>query len=271
MRIHIHICACIVVSFLNEGDTKLCAQTLVPYVYVREADVMWSKRIWRVIDLREKINLPFYYPLDDLPDRKSLFRIIQTGINEGKILGVFEYDAFTNEFGAPLKSTEAKTRLTETIDVKDSVGSPLLDPLGNQVTMQESIKPERVVQYWIKEDWFFEKQRSVMEVRIIGIAPVIEIDDPVNGRYSYKPLFWLYYPGCRNYFSEFKSYNPYNDADWRNFDEIFHKRIFSSYIRQESNVYNRPITAYALGEEALFESGRIKEAIFKFEEDLWHY
>ena len=42
---------------------------VVPYEYVREADVAWSKRVWRVIDLREKFNHPLYYPLDDIrPD-----------------------------------------------------------------------------------------------------------------------------------------------------------------------------------------------------------
>ena len=33
------------------------------YQYVREADVMWSTKIERVIDLREKMNQVFYYPL----------------------------------------------------------------------------------------------------------------------------------------------------------------------------------------------------------------
>jgi gliding motility associated protien GldN len=249
---------------------KIYAQP-IPYVYVREADVMWSKTVWRVIDLREKINLPLYYPIDNLPDRVSLFRVIQKGISEEKISKVFTYDVFTNDFGAQLKLPEAMKAMTETIDVKDSVGMPLINAFGNPVTIQDTLKPDRIAQYWIKECWFFDKQRSVMEVRIIGLAPVIIIDDPVNERFSYKPLFWLSYADCRNYFYEYKCYNPYNDTDWRNFDEIFQKRFFSSYIRQESNVYGRPIAAYAQGDEALEESERIKEEIFKFESDLWHY
>ena len=257
-------------SLLNTENVKIYAQP-VPYVYVREADVMWSKTIWRVIDLREKINLPLYYPLDELPERKSLFRIIQLGIYSEQISKVFQYDIFTNEFGHAMNSTEAKKAMTESLDVKDSVGEFLLDASGKQITTQDTIRPDRIKQYWIKEEWFFDKQRSVLEVRIIGIAPVVEVNDPSADRFGYRPLFWIYFPDCRNYFSKNKCYNPQNDSQWISFDDLFCKRIFGSYIRQESNVYDRPISAYAQGDETLFESERIKETIFKFEEDLWQY
>jgi gliding motility associated protien GldN len=253
----------------NAGIESVFSQ--IPYVYVREADVMWSKRIWRVIDLREKMNLPLYYPLDDLPERSSLFRVIQKGLSSGKISKVFDFDVFTNEFGAPLTRQQVLNRMTETIDVKDPEGNPLVDADGKQVTIQDTLKPDRIMQYWIKEEWFFDKQRSVLDVRIIAIAPVIETGDPESGRFSYKPLFWLYYPDCRTIFAENKVYNPWNDSQWLSFDELFQKRFFSSYINQESNVYGRPISAYAQGAEALFEAERIKESIFKWEDDLWHY
>ena len=35
----------------------------IPYPSLRRADAMWQKRIWRVIDFREKINQPFYFPI----------------------------------------------------------------------------------------------------------------------------------------------------------------------------------------------------------------
>lgn len=245
----------------------------IPYVYEREADIMWQKRIWRVIDLREKINHPLYYPIDDLAKRPSLWKVIQSGIYTGKITTIFGFDIFTMEFGPTLSLPEISKAMTEQLAMRDSLGEPIMDSTGSQVMIPDTIKPESIKQYYVKEDWFFEKQRSVMDVRILAIAPVIESEDPASGKFSYKPLFWLYYPACRNYFAQFYCYNPSNDAEWRTYDEILHKRMFNSYVYMESNVYNRSIAAYLGGQgmEQLLESERIKDDIFKFEHDMWHF
>ena len=44
-----------------------------------------------------------------------------------------------------------------------------------------------------------------------------------------------------------------------------------SYITEEDNVYDRPIQEYATGLDALFESDKIKNDMFKFEHDLWSF
>ena len=154
----------------------------------------------------------------------------------------------------------------ETIMVQDTATGEM-----NSKTITDTIGSEDIVQYYIKEDWFFDKQRSVMDVRVLGIAPVIEMKDEQGEFKGYKTLFWLYFPDCRNYFSKYKCYNPHNDSEWRTFDEIFQKRLFGSFISQESNVYDRSVATYAQGMDALLESEKIKEDIFKFEQDLWHY
>ncbi|MFI5164592.1 MAG: gliding motility protein GldN [Bacteroidia bacterium] len=242
----------------------------IPYVYEREADIMWSKRIWRVIDLREKINHPLYYPGKENTQKPSLFAVIQKGIATGE-LSVYDPNpaVFTpdQEFQIEYTPTQAqKSYIHEvTINVQDTTTGELIPTSKPDTFFCEDIK-----QYWLKEDWYFEKQRSVMDVRILGIAPVVEKVDEKGEFKAYQVLFWLYYPGCRNYFAKFQCYNPYNDAEWRTYDEIFHKRLFSSFVKQESNVYNRIIGSYAHNMDALLESERIKDDIFKFEHDMWH-
>lgn len=244
---------------------------LVPRVHVREADVAWSREIWRVIDMREKINLPLYYPVNEMTTRNSLFSTICRGIASGELTA---YDpmpsvfAAGEEFSRKLSAAEAQKSLTRDVVIlkEDTVTGEMYQESSN-----ERISPGEVLQYRIREEWFFDKARSVMEVRILGIAPVVETTDDAGAFRGYKVLFWLYFPECRNFFSQYRCYNPYNDAEYRTFDEVFQKRLFASYVSMESNVYNRPIAAFANGMDALLESDAIKDELFRFEQGLWHY
>jgi gliding motility associated protien GldN len=249
--------------------TQFSSKKPVPYVYVREADAMWSKRIWRTIDLREKMNEPLYYPLEEDICRHSLWEVIKRGLLSGEITA-YGKPVFDDEFNFPLTPEEA----AGIISSEDTVIS--VDPntgLTDTVIVKTQVAPENIKRYWLKEDWFFDKERSVMEVRIIGLCPLVEKLDKNTGDFrGYSPLFWLYYPECRPVFArEPVLWWKMNTAAQPSMDELFQKRIFASYIHKESNVYNRSIIEYTNGIDALLESDRIKEEIFNFEQDLWHY
>jgi gliding motility associated protien GldN len=99
-----------------------------------------------------------------------------------------------------------------------------------------------------------------------------EKTDPSSGEViGYTPLFWVYFPQCREVFAKAEVYNTKNDAERRTLDDVFWKRMFSSYIHKESNVYDRYVNTYASGIDALLESDRIKNDIFVYEHDLWHF
>lgn len=231
----------------------------VPYPPIREADVIWSKRIWRVIELKEKTNFPYYF---SSVNRPALFRVIQQGVFSGK-LKAFENDDFQKAY-----STEDFTKL---IVKSDSITIYNASAAGEQLefgaAVHDTLSSDQVVQYWVKEDWFFDRQRSVMDVRIIGICPVRYDED----KELYVPMFWVYYPECREWLNSFTAVNPMNDAEERGFDELFTKRKFTSYIRKESNLYDRNIEDYATGTDALLESDRIKNQMLRFEHDMWQY
>lgn len=244
---------------------------IIQFPHLREADVMWSTRVWRTIELKQKINHPLFYPHREINDRKSLFQVIRDGlIVDGSITAYDPGVTLDDEFNVPMLISEVEAILAET----DTVYVDDPDNLDNQimVVQQNDITPDLIERYQIKEDWYFDKQRSELYVRIIGLAPQIASLTPDGERTgNFRTLFWLYFPECRYVFSNWDVYNRQNDAERRSFDDVFMKRQFASYIYKEQNVYDRSIIEYAVGIDALLESERIKEEIFLLEHDLWSF
>lgn len=243
---------------------------VIGYPYLREADVMWAKRIWQVIDLRQKINQTMYFPIDELENRKSLFDVIRIGlIDQGSITaygtGPTQED---DEFRYPLGQAELDSMLNPVvIRYRENLDTGEKEEVRNV----EEVTSRDVVAYKIKEDWIFDKQRSERYVRIIGIAPIVLRYSESGEVKGQKELFWLYYPECRYIFNNYDVFNMHNGAQEMTFDQLFQMRMFQGYIVKEDNVYNRGVTPTWKGVDALMESERIKNDLFTLEHDLWHY
>jgi len=246
----------------------------VPYAYLREADVMWAKDIYRIIDLKQKQNLSLYYPLKPINDRYNLVELILWGIdNEG--IRAFSQEDPKNEFTIPLDRTkvdEAFGAGTEIIKKTD-----LNTGMVTDTTIQNDRKTDQVKQIMVKEKWFFDKNHSVMNVRIVGLCPIRvynKLDDqgmPTDIILKQKTM-WVYFPELRPLLARHEMFNENNDAQRISFDDYFIQRRFNSYIYAESNVYeNRNIGSYSLGMDALLEAERVKEYLFEMEHDLWEY
>jgi gliding motility associated protien GldN len=237
----------------------------VPYPSLRKADVMWSKRIWREIDLRQKMNQPFYYPIEPHNNWRNFITVVMDALKEGSITA---YDiSNTDEFLIPLTHQEIVSRQTDTIRRTLTRPYPPYDEYDT--TIYTEFDPTKVMRIRIKEDWYFDKKRSQMLVKILGICPVIIKER--EGEEFTEPLFWIYFPESREVLTQAKVYNRHNDAARLSYDEVFMKRMFSSYIYKEANVYDRRISEYAQGLDALLESERVKRELMLFEHSLWEY
>ena len=155
--------------------------------------------------------------------------------------------------------------------------------------------------YNIKEDWFFDKQRSLLDRRIISIAPLarysVDLTSDLSERgdllvynkegksfkyengefieytdnFEEREVFWLYFPELRNVIVNYFVYNEKSDAQWMSFDDLFWKRQFNAQIYKSSDKFDREIEDYKYGVDALYEAERLKDEIRKWEIDVWNY
>lgn len=245
----------------------------VPYEKVREADIMWSKVVWRMIDFREKMNQPLYFPTVPIGDRLSLITVLMDALNSGELTAYRAQVDNINEFKEPITYQQ----VLDEFEAQDRV-IEVTNPVTGQVTdslVAGEVRTDEVLQLLVKEMWFFDKKRSTMDVRIIGLCPVrlyYDAQDVDRQQLRRKKLFWVKYPEARQTLARHEVFNAYNDAERRSYDEIFYKRFFDGFIVQESNVFNnRMIQEYTMGLETLEEAESIEDFIFKFEHDIWEF
>ncbi len=232
---------------------------ILEYEPLREADIFWEKRVWRIIDVREKMNLPFSYP--EMP----FFKILMDAAINGEIT---VYSTEDDKFTYPLEPDEVAS-MGASVDTVITFDPETYEEKIEVVT--NDLNPEDVKRFRLKEIWFFDEESSTMKVRILGIAPLIDKMDN-NGNFLYElPLFWAYYPDCRELLARHKCYTVGNDASLNTWYDLMEYRFFASYIFKESNVYDRRIQDYLTGIDRLLEADKIKQEIFNFEHDLWSY
>jgi gliding motility associated protien GldN len=261
----------------------------IGYTPVRQADVMYYWTIWRIIDLREKVNHPLYFPADQKGTWRSLGQTIFDAIDMSNpektddVLPVYQDEMCTMPYSRD--ELQGLVSMTQTISDYDI-------ETGEEIGTKELIitfEPKQITQYRMKEVWYFDKQYSTFRVQILQIEPMIQYDrsegkssnyddenednEDVKGELVLKSLGHIYYNELRPYLARQEVFNMKNQAARLSFDDLITwKRDFSSLIYKESNVYDRDIEDYiANSRDQRIESERITDKLRTFEHDLWEF
>jgi len=236
---------------------------VIEYEHVREADVVWERKLWRIIDVREKMNMSFRSP------HKPFFTILREIAENGDV-AVFNDEYFRDPL--TIDQIDKKLNRIDTTTIFD------YDTYEEKVTVvKNEVNWEDIKQFRVKEVWYFDKESSVLKCRILGLSPVLDEIDPDTGELKYSlPLFWIYYPEAREAFAKIRVENDYNDISPMSWYDLFETRFFASYIMKQSNTLDLRIEDKFYGYERagidkLMESEKIKAELFNFEHDLWEY
>ena len=251
-------------------------RTPLPYENLREDDAVYRQKIWREIDTREKMNLPFRYSANEDNGNQRfisiLFKAIQDGPDNG---GVTVFNAVDDRFTTPMSVAEVAKVVSG-----GSVSVPIYDSLGNVTGYKETtaeVNLDSFYKFRIKEEVIFDKESSRLFWRILGIAPLKRVITSAGVDLGETELFWVYYPDMRPIFAKYEVYNGKNYGARMSWEELFESRMF--YGRIVKSTLDNPYDQYLNQQTGLKQSSilqllegeSIKEKIFNYEQNLWSY
>ena len=266
------------VGQLNEQRIEANDESPLAYGYVDDRDVLWSKTIWEIVDLDERINFPFYYPTDTLnlaSDRRSLFDILKKNLSRGKIKEVYKSSYFNEKMTYP-EILESLV-LVDTLDIgREQLNNG--EPLDPSYVLRFNITSKEIRQYRIKGTWYFNKRLGELKYRLLAICPVAPDVNSLRKSEEEQDkdlveLFWIWYPDAREVLNKSSVFNNRNSSQPITYDVMLNSRRFNSIIYKEENVYeDREIKDYIFEDalRQLLESERIKSVIRDFEQDMWN-
>ena len=250
----------------------------LPYGYVDDRDILWSKTTWEIIDLDERVNFPLYYPIDTNnigSERRSLYDVLVKNIKNGTISEVYADSYFSEK--RTLRDIEGSLVYSDTTDLGieqfNAVGR--VDP---EYVRKFTLDAGDIEEWRIRGVWYLDKRQGELRYRLLAICPVANEarskafpDDEVDAKVE---LFWVSYPGAREILHKAKAFNRKNTSQPISFDHLLNSRRFNAVIFKDDNVQGDRGVADYINDNALMqllESDRIKDQIRNIEIDLWNY
>jgi gliding motility associated protien GldN len=209
---------------------------------------MWCKRVWRDLDLADPVNRSLTVGSDPMATCGFFFDVLRFCLTQEASMTAYDPGppGTDDHFTRPFRAAE-------------------LDSLLRQVHVED------VVGYRIKEDWIFDKQRSTLLVRIIGLAPLMEVRGSDGEFRGTRVLFWAYWPECRKALAQWPVSRQLPDGSRPSYEGLFRARGFSSLVVKVSNMQDRSLHEVLTGIDAVREAMKLERQLHDLERDLWHY
>lgn len=254
-------------AFDKSGLTK---RNPLPYEYLRWDDALYAEKVWRELDLREKMNQVFRYDAQDDNGSQLFIDLLFKAIQKDSVV------AFSDDrFSQPMTQQELDQQTAGGYDTTDVIDLNDLSKIKERKITKKVFDSHSILKLRIKEEWVFDRESSRMFCRILGLAPVVTKYNENGSVRGQQVMFWVYYPDLRKTLARYEVYNPKNMGQNRmTWEELFESRMFSSYIVKSTidNPGNKNIKQYIKDPIlALLEGDNIKEKMFNFEQDLWSY
>ena len=250
---------------------SLTQRTPLIYEHLRWDDALYAEKVWRELDLREKMNKIFMYEAVDDNGSQIFVNMLMKAVQTGEVTA-FSDDRFTT----PLAIADVQQLTSGKLDTFPIYDTKQIDKIVGWNVTRASFDAKSVTRIRLKEEWVFDRESSRMFVRILGIGLLkTEYIPNTTKERGTSSLFWVYYPDLRPMLVKAEVYNPKNMGQSRmTWEELFESRMFSSYIVKSTldNPGNKMIRNYINDPILrLLEGENIKEKIFNFEQDLWSY
>lgn len=223
-------------------------------------NIIFYKRIWRVIDLNDSVNKIFAVP------GETLISMLMDAIKNDKIV------AYADEgFKTRMSYTKVLRSLSDSVIITD-LDSLTGDPIGSH-SVFVPFNPDSVTKLEIKEDLYFDKVRGRMITQIVSLAPIKRVKGSAGDVIGEQHPFYMYFPQVRTAIAGREVFDTQRDLYDLSYDDIFAERNFKGVIVKESNPADLRIRdKYPNDDEKQKqEAERIEQEIRNYKKNLWKY
>lgn len=230
-----------------------------------DADLEWSRTIYRQIDLSKDVNAPLYFPEDVVDGQENLFRILLNGVVSGR-LPAYEYldgrELFTDKYQVNVK------------EMLDRFGIYYKTEGGGRneryVIEEADVPSAQVLNYYIIEKWEFDRRSNQMKVRVEAICPVLNKYGDYGGEAKY-PMFWVKFDQLRPYLAQtYVFLSDDNNLARYSLDDYFNMGFYQGDIYKTKNLRNISLVQqFPDPDDLKHAQDSIEARLRQFDKNLW--